>query len=121
MVKKLLTIAFVLGLSLNAFSQKAYTIKKIGTVGFKSKVEGTVTVSDSTVSIKINYGGKPSETVLKIVNRSEQDLVSSYQCTGVSGTADKHVISVLLPTKTIIWKAISSFDGSQAEQHITIE
>jgi hypothetical protein len=120
-MKKVLVIAFILGISLNAFSQKSYTIKKMGTAGFKVKVDGNIVITDSTVSVKADYKGNITDVTFKIVNKSEHPNASSYQCTGMFGTGDKHVFSIIPQTKTVIWKSISSFDNTSAEQFIAIE
>lgn len=120
-MKKVLAIVFILGISLNAFSQKSYSIKKMGTMGFKVKVEGNIIVTDSTVSIKADYKGNITDVTFKIVNKSEHPNASTYQCTGMYGSGDKHIFSIIPQTKTVIWKSISSFDNTSAEQIISIE
>jgi hypothetical protein len=120
-MKKIIAILFVLGFSLSAFSQKSYSIVKWGTAGIKLKVQGNLTFTDTTVYIKADYKGRVTEATFKIVNKSEVNGAGSYMCSGMFGTSDKHMFSILPDNKIIIWKSVSSFDNSQVEQILVIE
>ena len=123
-MKKIVLAAILIAASIYSYAQtspKEYAIKKIGMYTGRIKVEGKITITDSTLNIKVDYKGNITDATLKIVNRSETPMVSSYQCVGMIGTGDKHVISIFPQQKNAMWKSISSFDNSQAEQWMTIE
>jgi hypothetical protein len=116
-MKRFLFLLLIFSSSL-CFSQTTYTIVKMGSSGLKVKVNGIIIVKDSTLYIKTDTKGVVDEYTLKIINKTEKEMASSYQCLGMIGNSDKHVFTILTQQKTIIWTFIDSFSNTKNEMLI---
>jgi hypothetical protein len=121
-MKKLLVLTMVLVSFVSYGQEKTYDIVKMGTPTFKVKVdEGRITITETTLSIKVGMKGKVNEETLKIVNKSVYENAGTYNCVGMIGTSDKHQFSVIPQNNLIIWKMINSFTNEIIEQYIVIK
>jgi adenylate kinase len=108
MKKLLLGLTLVLGtFSVNA--QKIIKFEKYGNLMDRVKADGLITISDSILTLKIDYKGKVQENKFKIINKSEYETGSTYNCIGQVGTSDKHQFIFTPSFKLGIWTMINSF------------
>ena len=119
MKKVLLVLTLVLG-TLVSNGQKTIIFEKLGTATFKVKVQGVVTITDSTLNIKSSYKGNVSEYTLKIVSRDENTAASIYNCIGQIGTSDKHQFSFVTSMDMGIWTMVNSFTNEKLEQYMVL-
>ena len=119
MKKVLLVLGFIV-VTLVSNAQKTIKFEKLGSIEFKVKVDGLITITDSTFNIKTNVKGKITEFTLKIISKSESEMASVYNCIGQIGTIDKHQFS-FIPSKDMgIWTMINSFTNEKMEQYLKL-
>jgi len=115
----LFLIAIMIGST--SFGQKVYEFDKIGTIAFKVKAEGTITINDSTLTLVSTFKGKTSQYTLKIVSKDENDVAATYNCIGQIGVSDKQQFSFIFSKNMIIWTGYNSFDNSKVEQFMSLK
>jgi hypothetical protein len=114
-------ILLIFALLLIGFSSQAQTIikfEKYGALMGRVKVDGIVTISDSTLTIRVDYKGKVEENTLKIVSKSETNAGSTYNCIGQVGTSDKHQFVFVPSSRLGIWTLINSFSTPNTKVEI---
>ncbi len=112
------TILFIIGIFFcsNVSGQKVYEFDKIGILGSKTKFEGTITITDSTLSLFSIIKGKEYIYIFKIVTKDENEVAPTYNCVGQVGVSDKHQFSFVLSKNMVFWNSYNSNDNSKIEQ-----
>jgi hypothetical protein len=119
-MKKLLLVSIMILISLVGKAQTTIKFEKYGASALvgRVKVDGIVTISDSTLTIRVDYKGKVEENTLKIVSKSETNAGSTYNCIGQVGTSDKHQFVFVPSSRLGIWTLINSFSTPNTKVEI---
>jgi len=85
--------------------------------------DGTITINNDTIEVVNTVKGKSGTKLYKIINKSQTDTGSNYQCTseGNNGGYDKTQISIAPTIHTAIILGINSFSGQQYKMVLTLQ
>ncbi len=119
-MKKVLLVLTLVCVSIISNAQNSIKFEKLGTATFKVKVDGLITLTDSTLHIHNEYKGKVTEYTLRIVSKDVNQAASIYNCIGQIGTSDKHQFSFIPSSNMGIWVMINSFTNQKIEQYMVL-
>jgi hypothetical protein len=119
-MKKLLLVSIMILISLVGKAQTTIKFEKYGASALvgRVKVDGIVTISDSILTLRIDYKGKVQENKFKIVSKDISEYGSTYNCIGQVGTSDKHQFIFTPSVHLGIWTMINSFSTPNEKMEI---
>lgn len=119
-MKKITTLFLLLLICISVKGQETIKFEKIGPLGggMAVKVNGILTVADSTLHIYSERKGNVSEYALEILTKDISSKNPTYNCIGQVGPWDKHQFTFMFDKYIAIWTSINSFTGEKFEQQV---
>jgi hypothetical protein len=114
---KVFAVVFALLVSVSANAQSEIKFNKMrGSSGVAVKVDGLLTISDSTVTFKV----AGDEQIYKIIKKQETGSTSYYQCESDTSPYDKHAFTIVPSFHLITWDLINSFTNTREQISLTL-